>query len=58
LKADQPVNIAFCDTFAPGNRSGDLNAEVWGVSRVVAGIEGDHFHCNCSLTIYFSLILV
>jgi hypothetical protein len=35
--ADQPLNVAFCDTFnAPagtGNRSGDLNGSVWGVSR-------------------------
>ncbi len=36
-KADTPVNVAFCDTFdAPagtGNRSGQLNGAVWGVSR-------------------------
>ncbi len=35
--ATPPVNVAFCDTFdAPagtGNRSGDLNGSVWGVSR-------------------------
>src|SRR6185503_2321150 len=37
-KADQPLNVAFCDTFDQpsgiGNRSGDLNGLVWGVSRV------------------------
>jgi hypothetical protein len=37
-KADQPVSVAFCDTFdAPaGNsasRAGDLNPVIWGVSR-------------------------
>jgi hypothetical protein len=36
--ADQPVSVAFCDTFdapdgTPSSRSGDLNYEVWGVSR-------------------------
>ncbi|HEV2952603.1 MAG TPA: fibronectin type III domain-containing protein [Candidatus Dormibacteraeota bacterium] len=38
-KADQPVNVAFCDTFDQpagiGNRSGDLNGTVWGVSRLL-----------------------
>ena len=36
-KADQPLNVAFCDTFdqpaGTGTRSGDLNSTVWGVSR-------------------------
>jgi hypothetical protein len=36
--ADQPLNVAFCDTFnAPagtGNRSGDLSGMVWGTSRL------------------------
>jgi hypothetical protein len=40
--ADAPVQIAFCETFDqadtasandPSRRSGDLNAEIWGVSR-------------------------
>jgi hypothetical protein len=46
-KADQPLQVAFCDSFAQpmptaGNRSGDLNAVVWGVSRIIAG-GGDHY---------------
>jgi len=37
-KADQPASVAFCDSFDrpdgdPATRSGDLNAQVWGVSR-------------------------
>lgn len=36
-KADSPVSVAFCDTFdspmGTGNRSGQLNGTVWGVSR-------------------------
>jgi hypothetical protein len=36
--ATEPVNVAFCETFdvpAPtGNRSGQLNGTLWGVSRV------------------------
>ena len=36
------AQIAFCDTFAQpagtGNRSGDLNGTVWGISRVSGGI--------------------
>lgn len=40
-KADQPLHVAFCDSFSrplptAGNRSGDLNAQVWGVSRITA----------------------
>lgn len=36
--ADQPVNMAFCETFdapagVPGTRSGDLDPNLWGVSR-------------------------
>lgn len=37
--ADQPVSIAFCETFDQpagiGNRSGDLNGTLWGVSRLL-----------------------
>jgi hypothetical protein len=38
-KADQPVNVAFCDAFDepnpnPATRAGDLDATVWGVSRI------------------------
>jgi len=37
---------AFCDTFdqpaGTGNRSGDLNGTVWGVSRIIAG-GGDNY---------------
>ncbi len=40
--ADQPANIAFCDTFeqpmGTGNRSGDLNGTVWGVSRTSGNV--------------------
>lgn len=41
-KADQPLRVAFCESFSQpmgsaGNRSGDLNAQVWGVSRIIAG---------------------
>jgi len=38
--ADQPVSVAFCDSFDsvtgadPATRSGDLDARVWGVSRL------------------------
>src|SRR5258706_1434333 len=36
MKADQPVNVAFCDSFdspqSTGNRSGALNGLIWGVS--------------------------
>jgi Bacterial Ig domain len=39
-KADQPLNVALCETFdAPagtGNRSGQLNGTLWGVSRVTS----------------------
>jgi hypothetical protein len=38
-KADQPLNVAFCDTFdrpaGTGTRSGDLDSTVWGVSRLI-----------------------
>src|SRR5258708_35550179 len=41
-KADQPLNIAFCDTFDSSNpnpagmntRSGELDGVAWGASRV------------------------
>jgi hypothetical protein len=38
-KANQPVRVAFCDSFdapdpTPASRSGDMNAELWGISRV------------------------
>src|SRR5437868_7857461 len=39
-KADQPLNIAFCDTFdqpmPTGDRAGDLNGSAWGVSRTTS----------------------
>ncbi len=42
--ATPPVNVAFCDTFdAPagtGNRSGDLNGNLWGVSRTTGNTNG------------------
>ena len=40
LKADQPAKVALCDSFDnasakdPATRSGDLNAALWGVSRI------------------------
>jgi hypothetical protein len=46
-QADAPVNVAFCETFnAPagnGGRSGDLEPELWGVSRMGGdnGSQGD-----------------
>lgn len=40
--ADQPANVAFCDTFDQpmgiGNRSGDLNGVIWGVSRTSGNV--------------------
>lgn len=40
-KADQPLNVAFCDSFdqpmGTGNRSGDLDGNVWGLSRTTSG---------------------
>jgi len=38
-KATQPLRVAFCDSFDaprsnPATRSGDLDAELWGVSRI------------------------
>lgn len=46
-EAQQPVKVAFCDTFdsaaaSNSTRSGALNPTVWGVSEVQAG-GGDHF---------------
>jgi hypothetical protein len=38
-RADQPLNVALCETFDQpagiGNRSGDLNGTLWGVSRAI-----------------------
>ncbi len=50
-KADNPANVAFCDTFdqpaAVVTRSGDLNQTLWGVSRlnthVNHGMDNDYY---------------
>ena len=62
--ADQPLNVAFCDTFDAPNpvigRSGELDERVWGVSRVSGNTTLDSnlnfwrptdlVHCSGTLT--------
>src|SRR5262249_54966328 len=47
LSAPAGDTAAFCDTFdqplGTGNRAGDLNGTVWGISRIIAGSGGVNY---------------
>ncbi len=63
-KATQPVTQAFCDGFntvysnPAGSRSGQLNGKLWGVSRLKAGEDENHWYpatlsaCGATRTVY------